>query len=1418
MTDSGSVFEGGKISSVIIALLIVSSSMVAFVSLSSQPVEASSIDDPILQGGGGNQTDDFTAYDRQDHGSVYTYSGSGDEADGIAHPSVKKLPSGEYIWVYTGDVDHLRIDTAATRTGLGEGTTIANSSDTGSDRLMGSDFAIYDNTLYLIARYHDGTGPDGIVLFTTPLDGNYKSPGDWTYHGEIIPETYDQFSNVNDPQLQMYDTKTDGHKFWLQMWGDGKDGNGYYVLSSDDKNLSQSSWNVENNGHSILDVDESSKAWPGDIYYNRSQDKWVFAYAKRDGETTRTNTYLAYSDSINSNFTDTEQVILPADLNESVAYDDSWVIEGDWLVENGRMYFYYAADPDTGLKTDIALASYSQDQILAEYDNPKVWKRSDMNENHFHREDGVLQSALFNNDEDWSGKADAYSAPRMYANPHGNWTFTTKLNVTNLADGSHAGIAMFEGKGNGTVHMFGRFRSDTQGANGFRHASFTGSTYTKNKTNSQTDNTVWLRAKRWTNGTKNFQIKYSDGGTWETFDTTERMTDPNVGVFGKAFGSGSGLEFQYEYARLETPSYTANLVSGRVTYCPTANPGCESPSPVPNGTVVEAWGVKENNIDPGRAQSLSERAEEIRNDIRNFDAEKIGWDPNRKLTGSGGDFENIDQKYVAVHNPDDWGLEAWSDSPQLEDPLLTAPADRDFILSVWDPTSNTRIQDGLDKDLPGTVHDDTKIVLEQLDYQSGVVNTYTVPTDSTYESADWSFASDHDYARVNLPPGFYRVHAKGSSFSYVITVGDPQDLSQTITSDLRTDADKLSQQAEKARDLMNQNKVVKLTNTTFTENGTSGKFEFSSVPDDVHVVAIQAYTPAANGYQLDDPANASIQDLREVAALSSYNGSFYVTPRAKDVIAPSAGNGVKALEVSATPFMDPARFQNKTEWLEQLFTNETFADSVATHLEMNTTEREDLLSELETIKEDNSELEQRYQELVDSVADNPDSPTTDEEIQALEQAIRDLEGKLQADEPEVGFSEGTVSATVPFNGNGVTGASSLDPDAVSVVAHFPNSGNSETVPDEYVSVNSNIGRSDTVEITDYPVPNTDHMVTFSVTVSGEDGGLGTAKVPAISPQFGGTPLELKSVTVSSLYPGPSETVTVTPVAGEESATIKSVNATVSGPNGKVPTNQVDTGEVNFQTDGKGAYYVTLDITGEDGNTWTESLSVKANAESVSEPATLRVREGFTGTFPVIGQSLVGGSVDEQSDSVGVTAIADSENIPSSVHVHMEELTGSVTDTEFRLMKKSGNSGPETARKHIKVYMHTDTLPEDAVVYRNGNQPLKVGGSTAYGDIRCSEDGQGCTVITHTDGDGTATVTVNSNPDLIDRAMYWARSNIPINIPDVPGIGMIVPTPDIPAAMTSVQVSVSAPVSNLADTASTVTASPDTGAVSSGVVA
>jgi len=817
-------------------------------------------------------------------------------------------------------------------------------------------------------------------------------------------------------------------------------------------------------------------------------------------------------------------------------------------------------------------------------------------------------------------------------------------------------------------------------------------------------------------------------------------------------------------------------VSGTVVTCPITNPECDNPSPAPEGTIVQWTGVVRNNITADAGQTKRERAQEIRDEISSWDPKSIGWDPDIQLTGTEGHFRRPGGTYPAVHSEDDWALARYAESPDLETPIIKVPANDEFVISAWDPDKDGAIQDGVAKQLHGTPVNAT-IRLEQLGREGDAVRTLETGTTQAYEMnarvGPWDTGinvNKHPYTSMTLPPGYYRVTVKGSDHpGYIIQAGSPDKIQRLITQDLRNEADQLTDRASEL-DQMTQNGTLKRGTTT---TGPNGEFSVQVTDPDVKVVQVQAYTPAGKEYRLTDVQNATYQDVAQITELSDFNSSVIYGP-AQQYDVGQSGVQLKAYEASSPAFGDIGSALNRSQLLDELFGNNSLGDALQDYLGRDSLNKSDLQayqSQLRNLTQENRELRNRTLQLLaerrnqtkgNTTLSDPSNQTGNntklrEEIATMNQAIRELRGELEADDDETTtrYEDGTAGTTIPWNGD-------LSADSASVVAHYPNLGYSEPVSSEYWSVSKRIGRGDVLTVSEYPVPDNAKAVTFGVTVSGEDGeDIGDEKVTAKNPSYQGPIFGLKAVSVSTLQPGPDETVSVRPVASESSPGIQNVQASVFGPDGSVPVTATSD-KAEFTTNGSGIYSVEMTVTDTSGVNWTETVTVKALDQSASSPASVRARDGFTGTFAVVDNGLASGDVDSSGGTLSITGVAERGSVPDTVHFYSEDVTGSQSEHRYTVMKKTGASEPETIQKHVTTVIHTSKLNDGAVVYRNGDEPLAVGQSTAFGSISC-KDTNGCSISTYTDANGQVELTVNNNPNVIQSSIHWVRMRVPADL-------------------------------------------------------
>jgi hypothetical protein len=147
-----------------------------------------------------------------------------------------------------------------------------------------------------------------------------------------------------------------------------------------------------------------------------------------------------------------------------------------------------------------------------------------------------------------------------------------------------------------------------------------------------------------------------------------------------------------------------------------------------------------------------------------------------------------------------------------------------------------------------------------------------------------------------------------------------------------------------------------------------------------------------------------------------------------------------------------------------------------------------------------------------------------------------------------------------------------------------------------------------------------------------------------------------------------------------------------------------------------------------------------------------VKKGFLGTYAVVGDGAIDGEISQRNDAttVGVT-LADGEN-PCAVRVHLNELD-ETDNIKVRLMQ---GSNQQSYDKFTTVFVYTNQLSEDSLVYRDGNQPISID-KGKYGVRMDKTDAE--LIVTYTDTDGTVDLGVNNNPSFVDRILFSVREQI-----------------------------------------------------------
>lgn len=804
--------------------------------------------------------------------------------------------------------------------------------------------------------------------------------------------------------------------------------------------------------------------------------------------------------------------------------------------------------------------------------------------------------------------------------------------------------------------------------------------------------------------------------------------------------------------------------------------------PVEDAT-VQVWPANYNAY----SGTQTEIREKVEADVQNASNPIPGsFVENLQLKGSAGEFENADGRYVAAFTDPLAGSDApFTDTADLAKPQTQFSGDNPIVLTAWDPAggflSNSLVADEYSRQLPGEVQDSATIVIEQLDGGDSVIGRREVSLNRTYGGGIADLSTLH-YAEVNLPPGFYRVKVKNSDYpGYVIRVGS---LTELIDSSLTTVDGAVANQSKTVRDLL-ENK--KFEGSVELETDAEGKFRLGiSDYNRLKTVTVQAYKAPDAAVKADD---LTLSDVRDVTTnASQVNASFYLPTQPKVVDPPKGGVTLTMVEAGWPYGGQMAPFDERwRSFLSGLF-NQSYG-KLASLLDTRSTdyssgELQDIHTELQRLAEQNDQLRDQYQENLEAALgqQNPDvivdSGSTDDQelqarIQALQQTMAELQNSVKQLESGTEATNQTVSSYATFN-------RPLNQDQVTVVGRWSN-GSSFVVPSEYISLDTStfpnvdsagsVHRTTTVRVEDYPVGENDPaMLSFEYRIATAD-GIGGARNAVENPTFTGDPPDVDSFRLDTIAPGPDDRVTIEANPAEGSSFQAITNYEVIAPNGStIATTTITNGtQTTFKTDGAGVYTVRATMSTDSGASFVETFRVEAGENNEERPASIRAASGPTGVYALVGDGLSDGRVDVSNagGEVAVTAVVPSKaDTPESVHVYTDSLTTSPDSTAtVRVLR---GQSEESVRDRVGIVWHEKRLTDDAIVYRiesGDSQPISEEG-TQYGTLHRNDS---TTIIeTYTDGSGAAKIRTVNNPTLIQKAVYFARTNIPINVPFATG--------------------------------------------------
>jgi hypothetical protein len=800
-----------------------------------------------------------------------------------------------------------------------------------------------------------------------------------------------------------------------------------------------------------------------------------------------------------------------------------------------------------------------------------------------------------------------------------------------------------------------------------------------------------------------------------------------------------------------------------------------SGDPVPNAT-VKLIGVNHEEIAGPSPGEVEARASDLLDRVE--DAMPRSWNPDLNVKAS--IARGYDSKYAAVSAKDISRGPAVFDSASL-DAQLRLPPKQPLVFTAWDMNGGSALSNSLDqydRQLPGTIDGDKKIVVKELGPTGAVTGRAVLSPD---ESVGGGFldATGMNYAEYELNPGFYRVHPREyPETAYTVVVGNPQEVFTGFKEDLRDRAGELTDRAEFLREQLESGTFEKTTVAT-DANGTFT----AETGSRVKTVAVTAYKGPLEELR-QDPAAVSMADIRALYESTDTTEATYMPTSPERVSPPTGGVTVRVREATATPNTNLTDISDIRDLLTELYGNKSFSE-LSSFLQNKFTDKtkaelEDVYAKMAAIRGQNAELEARLEELLD----NPDTLASDQasreeltgRIQALQQAMTELRSSIPSGDPQQSVGEDTVSVSFPFE-------TQLSSDQVLVVAQFTDGGQRVLSPDsEYVHIEENTLGGATVHVDEFPLRTAQAgAVNFKVNVATND-GIGRASETVRNPGFEGDLPSIDAISVSSLRPGPDDQVTLT-IKPAPDVTIRNVSSvTVYGPSGQAaPVTRTGRNSLRFSTTGPGVHTVEASFVTAAGDSWTITQSVTAADQTVDLPPGLRLTDSPYGAVAVTGTGIPRGDVDIENggERVAVTAQFQRGNLPvEPVKVYTTGL-GLPASSDLTVRLVEGTDGRALdEHKRVTVYLPQMTNTSDSglfsgltasqTLYRNGKAMPR--GSSQHGRVYRANGS--LIITTYTDANGELSLQTTNTPGIIQSVEYqldlWLQS-LPTPDDILPGV-------------------------------------------------
>jgi len=542
--------------------------------------------------------------------------------------------------------------------------------------------------------------------------------------------------------------------------------------------------------------------------------------------------------------------------------------------------------------------------------------------------------------------------------------------------------------------------------------------------------------------------------------------------------------------------------------------------PVPNAT-VQAIGVTQGALG---GDDLEAEADALLDELS--DPLPDAFNPDADL---GDQYANADGTYAAVHPASAWNLGGVSlgsnavspaVTPSLDTPDVVLPADEQLIVSTWDAgdtggarshkTASTARFPARPRPIRG--HRATRA--DRRD------DTHADGRPATTRRGDGARESRHEdpRGRGRRPPAGHlpRLSRSPRRRPWSLLSASPP-LANTIETDLRDDADRLTARADRVQALASAGDVTDLS----AETNATGVYSMD-VPSSVEALHLQAFGVDGDTQAVldTDAENASLATVRD-AYSDGYNGTLALSTEPVRATPPDEQADLTVQRLDAPPVASPDAFAARLDaWANDTLDTRLsdLAPTIVDDLAGEELSRDDLAAvheDLDALREQNDALDERLRDRLENPIENPGDADRDalrEEVASMQRAVADLQHTIDAETPTTDLSDGTLAYETVFD-------ATIPAEAVAVTATYGD-GTTERVPDEYVTVDQEgIGplSSTAIAIEEYPVPDGTEVADVRVQVAGAD-RLGESRERVASAALDSDLASLDAITVSTLDP------------------------------------------------------------------------------------------------------------------------------------------------------------------------------------------------------------------------------------------------------------------------------------------------------------